>query len=48
MYLNKEEDSGEEECELGYEEYDNDNYDNEEDKDEEEDWYKVSDRKFAP
>ena len=31
-----------------YEEDDNDNYDNKEDEYEKDEWYKISDRKFAP
>ena len=48
MYLNEEEDLFEEECELGYQEDYNDDSDTGEYEDEEEEWYKISDRKFAP
>ena len=48
MYLNEEEDSGEEECEIGYKEDYDDKNDNEENEDEQEEWYTISDRKFAP
>ena len=48
MYFNEEEDSGEEECELGYKGDDDDGDDNEEYEDKEEGWYNISNRKFAP
>ena len=48
MYLNEEEDSGEEEFELVYEEDGSGNNDNGEYGYEEEKWYNISDRKFSP
>ena len=48
IYFNEEEDLCKGECELGYEEDDNNNDDNKEDENKEEGWYEISDRKFAP